>query len=294
MQSSREMSLIFLGTGAGDFPAQYQSTHDSEYLRRAVEMGGRNRRQGSALFLPPDTLIDFHDEQQLTRCNVGADQIRHLLFTHGHWDHFQPRAVLDLAAGTAATLHIYGSDKIRNALEFAASYCWDEQADNFRVREDVPAYHFHLLRPEQSILAGETRVTAVLSNHHIDKERLILEEQVLNYICQRHGKTFFYGLDSSYTLPLTLEFLQGFRFDAAVLDATFGYRDIDAFGSGHQNFSMMERTVEEFRSAGIIDARTRIVLSHISLQQVPPHDEIAADLQDRGFTLAHDGLVLQL
>ena len=294
MQPGKEISPIFLGTGAGDFLAQYQSTCDSDYLRRAVELGGRNRRQAAALFLPPDTLIDFRDEQQLIGCNVRADQIRHLLFTHGHWDHFRPCAVLDLAGRTAETLHIYGSDKIRNALEFAASYSWDSQAGNFRVREEVPVYRFHLLRPQQSILVGGIRVTAVLGNHQIDKERLILEEQVLNYVCQWHGKTFFYGLDPSYILPLTLEFLRRFRFDAAVLDATFGYLDIDPFVSGHQNFSMVEKTVEEFRTAGIIDARTQIVLSHISLRQVPPHDEIAADLQVRGFTLAHDGLVIRL
>jgi len=34
-----------------------------------------------------------------------------------------------------------------------------------------------------------------------------------------------------------------------------------------------------------------VIASHISLASVPPHDQIEADLDRRGITLAYDGMV---
>ena len=75
------------------------------------------------------------------------------------------------------------------------------------------------------------------------------------------------------------------------LDATFGEQVIDPALSGHMNFAMVAETVAELRAMGSVTDSSAILVSHISLAAVPPHDQIEADLNRRGITLAYDGMV---
>jgi ribonuclease BN (tRNA processing enzyme) len=124
----------------------------------------------------------------------------------------------------------------------------------------------------------------------LDKPRLLIEQPALNFIIERDGCTLFYGLDSSYLLPETLETLAGFDFDVLVLDATFGNQAINPAQSGHMNFEMVVDTVTEMRSIGAVTNRTEVIASHISLAAVPPHDDIVDDLKRRDIILAFDGM----
>ena len=285
------MEILFLGTGAGDFQAVDDATNESPYVIAARQKGGRNLRYAAASLVTPDILIDCHDTRQLERFRGGTDGIRHLLITHGHWDHFQPLAVLELAAGMSEPLHVYGTDVIGSALAFAAEHVWDAAQGRFQTRTDAPDLHFHSVDHGDCFEVGQARVTSVRASHMLDKPRLLIEQPALNYIIERDGVTVFYGLDSSYLLPETMKVLAGFHLDAVVLDATFGDLDIDAALSGHMNFAMVAETVAELRAAGAINDDSAIMVSHISLASVPPHDEIEADLASRGITLAYDGMV---
>lgn len=284
------MELLFLGTGAGDFQALDDAAHTAPHVVAARQLGGRNRRYASAALLAPDILIDCHDTRQLKRFCGGTEAIRHLLITHGHWDHFQPLAVLELAAGLAQPLQVYGSSVIGSALEFAAEHTWDAAQGRFHARPSTPNLCFHSVSPGDRFAVGAAHVTAVRAIHMLDKPRLLIEQPAFNYIIEQDGSTLFYGLDSSYLLPETMDLLASFRLDAAVLDATFGDLKIDPAQSGHMNFAMVSETVDQLRAAGAVDDATAVIASHISLAAVPPHDAIAADLAGRGITLAYDGM----
>ena len=121
-----------------------------------------------------------------------------------------------------------------------------------------------------------------------------MEQQALNFVLETGGKTIFYGLDSSYLLPETQRELARFRFDFAILDATFGPLEINPLVSGHLNWKMLDETITEFRNGGIIDDATVIVASHMSCKNVESNDEIADGLAKRGITLAFDGLRIPL
>ena len=121
-----------------------------------------------------------------------------------------------------------------------------------------------------------------------------MEQQALNFVLETGGKIIFYGLDSSYLLPETQRELARFRFDFAILDATFGPLEIDPVTSGHLNWKMLDETISEFRDGGIIDDSTTIVASHMSCGNVESYDEIADVLAKRGITLAFDGLRIPL
>ena len=289
------MKLTFLGTGAGDFLACEDESSEAANVLRARQLGGRNLRHSSSTLLAPDILIDFYSARQLERFHIDVAGLHHLLLTHGHWDHFQPRAILELASRLPDGLDIYGNELIGRSLEFAAAHEWDAIEGRFRaVRRDRP-YRFHQLALEQTASVGDVEVTPVQGHHKIDKEHMIVDELVYNYVIEQSGRTLFYGLDSSSTLPGTLEFLSRFEVDVAVLDATFGELDIDPLGTGHHNFAMLDVTIAEFRDAGVFRDETRIIGSHVSLASVAPHDDIAATtLESRGFELAYDGLEVSL
>ena len=285
------MKLMFLGTGAGDFPALDDETNQSAHISSARRAGGRNRRYAAAALLVPDLLIDCHDTRQLKHFRGDTSAIRHLLITHGHWDHFQPRAVLNLAADLGEPLPVYGTSVIGAALDFAAGHEWDSIRGRYRACTDAPNLRFHSVDHGDRFVVGSAQVTAVRASHMLDKARLLVEQPALNYVIEQDGATLFYGLDSSYLLPETLEVLAGFRFDAVVLDATFGEQVINPALSGHMNFAMVAETVAELRTIGAVTDSSTIIGSHISLAAVPPHDQIEADLNRRGITVAYDGMV---
>ena len=285
------MELLFLGTGAGDFQALDDTANESPYVVAARQAGGRNLRYAAASLVTPDLLIDCHDTRQLARFRGSTAEIRQLLITHGHWDHFQPLAVLELAADLAQPLQIYGTSVIGSALAFAAEHVWDPEQGRFHAQTSTANLHFHSVDHGDCFAVGPTRVTAVRASHMLDKTSLLIEQPALNYVIERAGITLFYGLDSSYLLPETLSLLADFHLDAVVLDGTFGDQVIDPALSGHMTFAMVAETVEQLRAVGAVTDATAIIASHISLASVPPHDQLAADLARRGIALAYDGMV---
>ena len=288
------MQLLFLGTGAGDFRECKDQESSENHVIRARELGGRNLRDASQALLEPDILVDFYSGEQITRFGVERGRIEHLLITHCHWDHFQPARIIEFAEQQPHRLQVYGNETAETGLEFATMYEWGAERGRFGSRSGGANLDFHPIRPGQTMTVGDARVTAVLANHHVDFDRRTIEERALNYVIEQDGKTLFYGLDSSYVLPGTLEFLKAYRFDMAVFDATFGHLTIDPAATGHHNFRMLQETIEEFRAGGMISDETTVLGSHISLAHVPPHDEIVDEAVQLGITLAFDGMRVEV
>jgi len=292
----QEQSYIrFLGTGAGDYHCDSHSQCDDEYCGRSLKLGGRNIRHSPSLFVSSDTIVDFGEGTagQLATYNIPADSIQNLFISHSHYDHFYPEKVLDFASGFSHPLNVYGSAAAGGALAFAASHRWD--ASTKRVTADSRPNNctFHQLTPGTPMVVGNTEIVPVLSSHMIEKEHLILTEQALNFVFTRSNRSLFYNLDSSYLLPETLKALGTYRLDVAIMDATFGYLEINPLTSGHHNFAMMREAIALMREAGSVTDATSVVYSHISTHSVPPHDDIVEKLAEENVILAYDGLMLE-
>jgi len=285
--------IQFLGTGAGDCFELHARECGEGNCAKAKKLGGRNVRHAPSLFVSPDILVDFFGREQMRAYSIRDESIHHLLITHTHHDHFQPAAMLDFAASLSHPLTVYGNITVKNALDFASVHRWDASAGNFEINQNTSKILVSVVHPGQSLSVGEIKGTAVLANHTIDKKHLIQQEQSLNYVFERGGKTLFYGLDSSYVLPETLKMLSEFQFDIAVFDATFGHLEIDPFRSGHQNFAMLEKTIAQFRETNLFKKDTVIVADHISHHEVEPYNEIVDELSEKGIVLAYDGMILE-
>ena len=293
MTAGKSGVIRFIGTGAGDFYEEHQRDCEEGHCARAKALGGRNLRHASSLFVARDILVDFYDTSVLRQGGVEPSAVRHLFITHGHYDHFGPVAILDMAQATDTQFTLYGSHAVVQALDFAGTHAWDPEAAAFARRDGCPAIPTHALQPGDTVAAGDVTVTAVLAHHMIDKQRQIMEQQALNYVIKRGDRTLFYGIDTCTILPDTFEALTQFCFDILVLDGTFGWLEIDPQTTGHHNFPMLEESVGQFRSAGLLAEDARVVASHISCHHVPPHHDVADELAQRGITLAYDGMELE-
>ncbi|MBI3921113.1 MAG: hypothetical protein HY318_06825 [Armatimonadetes bacterium] len=298
MKMKRGNYVQILGTGAGDYHLSSGLPPGCPLdgnIGKAWQRGGKDIRHSSAMFITPNILVELGEGTagQLTACGIPAERIRHLVVSHGHYDHFYPAKALDFADKLSVPLRIHGNGMIRDALDFAATYRWDDAAKEFVVQERRRNYRVKTVTLNKTFALGKVKVTPVLSSHFIDKVYGILEQQALNFVFERGGKTLFYNLDSNWLLPQTLEFLSKYRFDIAIFDATWCDLTIDIKNTGHHNFPMLEKTLTQFRDRGMLKDKARIVYSHLSTDTVPPHEETAARLAQQGVTLAYDGLALE-
>ena len=283
------MKILFLGTGVGD-----TLKIDDESFIDAHMPGARELLSGPpSILLEPDIRIDYSEEGPLGRFGVDEQSVRHLVFTHGHSDHLLPLPLLAFAARQPRGLDVYGNGMVIDAIDFAATHRWDSERGRFYPQKNDLDLRYHPVRPGDTFSVANARFTALLGNHFIDKVHMIQEQQVLNYVIEQGGKTLFYGLDSAYPLPETMEALQDYRLDAAVFDAKGGAQEID-LDRGHMNFAIVEELVTELRRAGTVTDDTMVLVSHWNPAATEPFDEIATDMTARGLRLAYAGLRLDL
>lgn len=279
--------ILCLGTGAGD--ANFGAPD-------AADLPPKDRRRYACNYLTPNLLIDFNDHTPGALDEYGIDpaSIEHLLISHGHYDHFQPLEIIRFAASLPHPLNVFGNTMVIDALELCRDAVYDAESGRFVTRQGPYNLETTRLVAGDRVTVGEARVTALLGNHFMNKPYSIMEQQALNFLIEAGGKTLFYGLDSSYMMPRTLALLAGTHLDLAVLDATFGPRQIDPATSGHHNWAMLDETLAELRAAGCIDDSTVVVADHLSTGSVGPHDPVAEEQARKGITLAYDGLTLPL
>ena len=289
------MKMQLLGTAGGDFPRVDNLEDKFAYLPQVRALGGRNLRYAAQAVIFPDILIDFYSTRQMATYGVAADSIKHLFITHAHWDHFQPLEILKLAAELPHQLQVYGNQSVIDALTFVNAYDYDRNRGRFVTRSSQVDFGCHVMKPEDTLSVGNTTVGVVHSNHDIDKsDNMIMVETCLNYVFERDGKTVFYGLDSSYMIPRSVEFLRRFRVDVAVLDASYGQWPIDVARSGHHNLAMLAETIDELRKVGAFHDGTTILASHLAMAEVKPYDELVDETTRMGATLAYDGMIVDV
>jgi phosphoribosyl 1,2-cyclic phosphodiesterase len=279
--------LQLLGTGAGD--ANFDSAAPNT-------VAPKDRRRYTCNFLAPNMLIDFnnHTAAALVDYGIATEEIDTLLISHGHFDHFQPLEIIRFAASLPQPLNIYGNSMVIDALELCRDHVFDEVSGRFVTRHD--SYNIETTKLELNTrqAVGGPHVTPMLGNHFMNKPYCIMEQQVFNYLIETERKSIFYGLDSSYLMPQTLAALAGTHLNLAILDATFGPREIDPALSGHLNWAMLDETLNELREAGCVDEDTVVVAAHLSSASIDAYDEVAQVQAKKGITLAYDGLVLPL
>lgn len=112
----------------------------------------------------------------------------------------------------------------------------------------------------------------------------------MNYILQRNGRTILYALDTGWFHDHTYELIKKFRYDLVVCEGTFGY-GIDS--AGHFNLDKLERAIALFREDDLLKDSALFCTSHVAPHFAPIHDEYAPILEEKGITLAYDGMKVE-
>ncbi len=255
------MELLFLGTGAADWPDPGPRV-------------GKGRRF-SSLLLNQTLLVDCN-AMTPAACDefaVDVNRLTDIVIGHPHGDHYSPDGLMAVAKRRLPslpplTLHL-------NAPTVAELL---EQQPDFASTFSVSPY-----LPGDCICCNGFQITSFLANHFdgVKAAQLFIESD--------SHETLFYGLDGAWLLRKTFEFLRTRSIDGIIWDSTSGDND-DWRLFEHNNLDMIRLMTKTLRLVGTLKPTTRQFCTHLARSLCPPHEEFAPKLATEGYELAYDGL----
>jgi len=290
------MEIVLLGTGgAFRYPSLWCGCQACE---RARYLAGRNLRSSSCLLIKPDLLIDFPPEIGLLseRYGLRLSQIKHVLFTHSHNDHFYPqyfrwhsrrkrRTADDIEDSACLTpldqLNIYGSPYVCDRVRFTLS----------NTEEIEYQIVLHPISVWKSFEINSLEITPIPANHHVS------QDIAMNYVIHdgSRGAVLLYLLDSGPPFDETLSFLRRFRFDAVIVDVAGGTLPDSRTPPGHMNIGMARKIFSSFRATGLLKKEGIFILSHFT-HSAPVYDDLVKNYErdNDNFKIGYDGMRLSL
>jgi len=271
------MEAIILGTAAAEgIPALFCGC---EACTTARALGGKNIRGRQSLFLPPDILIDLGPDSMSYVHRNGFDysKLAAILYTHSHDDHCQPDELGYLHGPTYANnrVHdkvlVYGNQNVRDRIQ--------------RVTDHVPEADVRPAVPFETISLPNLKATPIRSYHREPDE-----EETLNYLLDRNGKTLLYATDLGRYDEETWEYLSGLRLDAVIMECTFGVIPRNPQWPYHMSLFDDIEMKERMHAIGALAEDAPFYITHFSHNGVIPHEELQAKADPHGITVAWDGL----
>lgn len=214
------MKIRFLGTGAADW--------------EGPDERGEYRRLTSTL-IDDTLLIDFTSSAQ-DMLPEYAD-VKHILITHSHLDHFDPEAIARLAP--------------------AVLYAHESWAGEIAI----PGIEVRPVTIGQWTQAGEYEILAMPSNHSTGRQY----EQTVHYVLRRSGLSFLYATDGAWFLNRELKLMQGMHLDGMAIDATIGdghEGDFRVFE--HNSLPMIRIMTDTMKKTGLLKEEAPVFLTHMA------------------------------
>jgi len=266
--------ILLTGTGAADgIPAFAAESRVSNFAR---EHGGKDIRTRAAAVIDDQLRLDFGPDTfaQVQKLNLHVRDWKAILFTHSHDDHYAPKELQYLfppfVNGEFKPPTVYGNANILDGFE-----------GSFGQASHLPRTLIKSF--ESSKILGYT-VTPILAYHKLD-------EDSMNFIIQS-DKTFLYATDTGVYQDATWEFLQGWKFDAAVIECTDGVRPTEYWG--HLSCDELIGMVGRLRTMGCLSERSRVVTTHHSAAGMATHAELEACLNPHGIEVGFDGMLMEI
>ncbi|MEH7386951.1 MBL fold metallo-hydrolase [Bacillus sp. JJ1521] len=269
------MKIQILGTAAAEgFPGLFcNCTH----CKKARELGGKNIRTRSSTIIDDTIKIDFPPDtyHHVLSHNLDLSKVEHLLFTHTHMDHFNPKDLGMRTPGFAHDfsypLHIYGNDA---AIHKCKEVLW--HTENY--------FTFTLMHPFTTYQVGAAKVTPLPADHNP------LETCFLFYI-EKDGKRIFHGHDTGWFPEQTWEWLSTKKIDVAILDCTHG---LLPERRNHLNIEAVKDIQKVFLEKSIMTNEGQIIATHFSHNIGLMHEDLEEIFAPSGIKVAYDGILLHV
>ena len=281
------MELLFLGTGAATaFPLPFCSC---SVCTAARKLRGKNLRRRSSLLVDRRLLIDLGPDSATAAGELGADlsQVRYLLQTHAHSDHFDPGHLItrhpDYAGENRSPLSIAASGKTLEAMgrrlkgEDPSAELFDP---DFQKKLGLSLFP---IQDGQALCLGEYRVTALDSGHDPQEDALIFR-------VEQGRSAFLFGTDLLEISPKGWELLRERPLDFAILDQTYGH---GVNSGGHLDAGQTASIAGRMRREGILKPGGQVYATHLSHEGNKNHEEAERDAAANGYRIAFDGLCLR-
>ncbi|NKB67994.1 MAG: MBL fold metallo-hydrolase [Candidatus Latescibacteria bacterium] len=260
----RDLTILFLGTGAGDWPAEVPPERRKD----------RNWRRQSAILVNGQVLVDCGPNavEALDTFEVDPRQIGDLLLTHSHFDHFSPQVLDQLVQRRAdlPPLRVWGH---AGALEQVKG----------RVGVEICP-----LVPGSQGEAGSTRFEALAANHWVEGE------QALHYLFSGETCHWLYAVDGAWILEPTWNRVRELGLDVVVLDATLGEGKEDERIFAHNSLAMVDLLVEALHGQQVIRTGGQVFLTHFGRQHHPDQDVLEKDLARKDLVPVYDGMYVHI
>lgn len=269
------MKITYYGTAASEaWPALFCRCKACEMARKYK---GKNIRTRSQALIDDSLLIDFPPDTNYHAQYLGLNlsEIRTLLMTHSHHDHFFPYDICMRSPNYAEKLskeclHMYGNEVIWKRFKEAATIC-----------NNMEKYvTFHLLLPFEKVCTADGyTVTALLADHNQPEKALI-------YMIEKAGKRLLYAHDTGIFPESTWDYIKNIHFDLVSLDCTALSRD---WRRGHMGFEAVDEVKKRMEMIGCTNDNTVFILSHLAHFGDFTHDKICELEEPKGYTVAYDG-----
>lgn len=268
------MRVRLLGTGAADgWPNPFCRCASCERQRA----DGVLRAQTSALVRSTagTLLLDPGPEVMAAATRLGErlDDVRAVLVTHAHADHFGPQLLLFRSWVRDEPLDVVGpADVVEEARRWVAP--------------DAPVRFRAVAAGERLDVAGH-RVHVLPATH-----RVVADGDALLYdVAAPDATRLLWACDTGPWTADVLERVRGAAYDGVLLEETFG--DRSDLGAGHLHLATFAELLDGLRGVGAVTPRTVVRAVHLSHHN-PPEGTLVDRLAPLGARPGRDGELLDL
>jgi adenosylcobinamide kinase/adenosylcobinamide-phosphate guanylyltransferase len=262
-----------LGTGSADgWPNPFCTCASCDAQRSAGVVRGQTAALGRTS--AGSVLVDPGPEAMAaaTRQGESLADLRAVLVTHAHADHFGPQLLLFRSWVAAEPLDVVGpADVVEEARRWVAP--------------DAPV-RFH------PVVAGERVEVAGLDVRVLPAAHQVLgdaDSVLLDLTSTDDGARLLWACDTGPWPSPWLESVRDAAYDLVLVEETFG--DRADLGAGHLHLETFADLLAGLREVGAVTDATEVVAVHLSHHN-PPEAELGTRLAAVGATAGRDGQVL--
>ena len=245
------MKLTFIGTGAADYDWKNYGTAD--VLGSTMSLLGEN------------ILLDCGPTatRAMQRFNIKFSDIRAVVNTHSHSDHFNIEELRKIAG--SGKIDFYGS---RQTCNLVKDFC-----------------NVHPLNFGKKFKIGNFTFLTLPANHAVSN----LKEETFNYLISDGEKNILYALDTAWMLTKARLLIGKTYLDAIIHDATMSEAD-DWRIFEHSDPVMIASVRRVLLKTNVIDEKTKVYFNHRARTLWPSDPAAQQAIAEReNAILARDG-----
>ncbi len=230
-----------------------------------------------------DLLIDFGPDTyfHLLTNHIDISFLENILITHAHEDHWQPEELYYRREGFASyqhpeqlkPLHVWGSKGLEAGI------------NAYHLNAPNSGLVLHEVAPFERYRVGKYTVTAFPANHAPHLTPVFYEIfDGTKHLLYAHDT----GIPADSIWQLWQQ--QPRHYDMISLDCT---GIVATWRDGHMGVPANTEFVQRLREAGCIDDTTIVCLNHFSHNGKVVYDDLAAQLQEKGWLVSYDGMEVE-